>query len=124
MDEPAIDAIAAKVRIALESADLRQFEALLDPQVTWGPPGDSAPPCRNRQQVLSWYAKGREAGRRAQVRDLTTHGDKILVTMTVSSPDDAASDRWQVLTVAHGRVTDIRGYDNERAALAATGLTP
>jgi hypothetical protein len=44
------------------------------------------------------------------------------VTMTITSPDDVGSDRWQVLTVGNGRVTNIRGYDDEVAALAAVGL--
>jgi ketosteroid isomerase-like protein len=123
MSAPAVEAIAEKVRIALDSADLEHFSDLLDPDVTWGAPGDPSPPCQSRAQVLAWYSSGRAAGRRGHVRTVTTHDDKILVTMTVTSPDDAGSDRWQVLTVANGRVTDIRGYDDETAAMAATGLS-
>jgi SnoaL-like domain len=122
MSDPAVEAIAEKVRVALDAADLEQFADLLDPRVTWGAPGDTSPPCQTRQQVLAWYANGRAAGRRGQVRSVRTHEDKILVAMTVTSPDDAGSDRWQVLTVGNGRVTDIRGYDDEPAAFAAVGL--
>ena len=120
--KPAIDVIADRVRSALDAADLEQFADLLDPKVTWGAPGDPSPPCQSRAQVLAWYSKGREAGRRGQVRTVRTHGDKIVVAMTVTSPDDAGSDRWQVLTVANGRVADIRGYDGEAEALEAAGL--
>jgi len=112
--------LAARVRSALAAADPAQFAELLDPNVTWGAPDDPAPSCRNRRQVLAWYEQGRAAGRRAQVRDVTVHGDKLLVSMLVtSSATDAGDPRWQVLTVTDGRITDIRGYDDEAAALAA-----
>lgn len=122
MSSPPIDAIAEKVRVALDSADLEQFADLLDPKVTWGAPGDPSPSCQSRAQVLAWYTKGRDAGRRGRVQSVRTHKDKIVVTMTVTSPEDPGSDRWQVLTVSNGRVTDIRGYDERVAALDAAGL--
>ena len=122
MSASASEAIAEKVRIALDSADLEQFSDLLDPHVTWGAPDDPSPSCQNRSQVLKWYANGRAAGTRAQVREVTTNDDKVLVAMTVTSVGPEVSDRWQVLTVANGLVTDIRGYDDESDARAAAGL--
>ena len=114
------------MRAALDSADLEAFGDLLDPNVTWGAPGDPSPSCRNRRQVLDWYRQGRADGRRAQVLDVTSHRDKILLSMTVTSPrataDQARADRWQVLTIADGLIRDIRGYDLREDALAATGL--
>ncbi|HVV75745.1 MAG TPA: nuclear transport factor 2 family protein [Mycobacteriales bacterium] len=123
MSAQSIEMIAEKVRVALDSADLEQFADYLDPKVTWGAPGDSSPSCQNRNQVLTWYANGRAAGRRGQVRDIRTRGDKILVSLAVTSPEDGAADRWQVLTVANGLVTDIRGYEVEADAAAAAGLS-
>jgi ketosteroid isomerase-like protein len=123
MSRPGVESIAEKVRAALDSADLEQFADLLDPHVTWGAPGDPSPSCHNRSQVLAWYANGRAAGRRGHVRSVATYDDKILVTMTVTSPDDNGTERWQVLTVANGRVADIRGYDDEAAAFAAAGVS-
>ena len=122
MSTPSIDAIAQMVRIALDSADLEEFGDLLDPRVTWGAPGEPSPSCQSRAQVLAWYRKGHDAGRRGHVRSVRTHRDKIVVTMTLTSPEDSGSDRWQVLTVANGRITDIRGYDDEGEALDAAGL--
>jgi ketosteroid isomerase-like protein len=117
--------LAAQVRAALDSADPEAFGDLLDPNVTWGAPGDPSPPCRNRRQVLAWYQRGR-ADQRAHVHDVTCHRDRILVAMTVTSPgsavDQVDADRWQVLTVADGRISDIRGYDRRADALAAMGL--
>jgi hypothetical protein len=115
--------LAERVRTALETADLDTFAELLAPDVTWGAPGDVAPPCRNRNQVLDWYQKGRAAGVRALVVDITTYPSKLLVALALTSegppPADPIADRWQVLTVADGRVRDIRGYDNESAATTA-----
>jgi len=83
-------------------------------------------PCRNRRQVLAWYEQGKADGRRARVLDVTCHRDKILVVLTVTSRqpshDEVTHPRWQVLTVVEGRVTDIRGYDDEAAAASAAGL--
>lgn len=111
--------VADQVAAALDAADPAQFADLLHPDVTWGAPGDPSPSCRNRRQVLAWYERGRAAGRRGHVERVTTHGDKILVSMVVTA-DDATERRWQVLTVADGQITDIRGYDDEQAAVAAT----
>ncbi|HTW21465.1 MAG TPA: nuclear transport factor 2 family protein [Mycobacteriales bacterium] len=120
MDEEALAGLADKLRTALSGADLEQYAELLDPNVTWGEPGDPSPPCQNRQQVLAWYSRGRAEGRRATVNEVTTYDRKILVAMTVTSADDGQGfDRWQVLTVTGGRVSDIRGYDDEAAARAA-----
>lgn len=124
--------IGDQVRAALEAADLEAFRELLDPRVRWGAPGDPAPPCQTREQVLGWYRRGREAGTRAQVTEVVAAGDKVLVGMTVTfgpgTPQAGASDhqtaipRWQVLTVAAGRVVDIRGYDDRSAAAAQAGV--
>jgi ketosteroid isomerase-like protein len=118
--------IARRVREALTAADADAFADLLDPRVTWGAPGDPAPPCQNRDQVLAWYRQGQAEGRRAQVTDVAVHGDKILVSLTVTprkpTVHDVAAERWQVLTLTGGRVTDIRGYDDEPGARAAAGF--
>jgi ketosteroid isomerase-like protein len=117
--------IAEAVRTALDSADLDAFAQLLDPDTTWGAPGDPNPPCRNRRQVLDWYAKGRAKGRRARVVDVTSHNDRILVALKVTGPssaDPAEADRWQLLTIAEGKIRDIRGYDHRSAALVAAGI--
>lgn len=125
-DQEGTEGLASRVRSALDSADLEAFAELLDPNVHWGPPGDPSPPCQSRQQVLEWYRRGRADGRQARVLDVSTLADKICVQMKVTGgrtlDTRAESDRWQVLTVAGGRVIDIRGYDNQTDAKMATGL--
>jgi ketosteroid isomerase-like protein len=118
-----VEALAARIRGALECADLSQFGELLDPNVRWGAPDDPAPSCQSRNDVMAWYGRGRAAGRRARVVDLDVYGDKILVHLTVADPAPPGSpvveqDRWQVLTCARGRVVDIRGFETSDEAFA------
>jgi hypothetical protein len=109
--------IADQVRLALETADLDSFGALLSPDVHWGPPGSTRPPCRNREQVLAWYSKGRAKGRRASVSEVEIHGDALLVGLRLED----GQERWQVLRVGPDGIDDIRGYENRRSAASATG---
>ena|SRR5258708_7370900 len=118
--------VAERVRVALESGDLDAISELLDPNVRWGAPGDDAPSCQNRRQVLAWYRRGREAGVRARVTELTVYGNKILVGLKVSGNRTAGreggvADRWQVLTVSEGRIVDIRGFEERDEAAVRAG---
>jgi len=109
--------IADRVRRALETADLDEFAALLRPDVQWGPPGDPTPPCRNRSQVLRWYAKGQAEGRRASVVDVEVYGDALVVHVRL----EGGGVRWQVMRVGPNGVDDIRGYEDRESATAALG---
>jgi hypothetical protein len=122
-----VEALAGRVKAALESADVARIGELLGDGVRWGAPDDPAPPCQNRDQVLRWYERGREAGVRAEVFETVAHGDKILVGLRVHGSLDAAApgpehDRWQVLTVERDRVVDIRGFDDRDEAARRVGL--
>jgi len=117
--------LAGQVRQALEAADLAAYADLLDPAVRWGPPGDPAPPCQNRDQVLAWYRRGRDTGIRARVTETLVSGDRILVGLKVTDSQPAAAgetDRWQVLTVRDGRITSITGFDDRDEAAVHAGL--
>jgi hypothetical protein len=106
-------AIADRVRQALDTGDLDEFAALLSPDVQWGPPGSTTPPCRNRSQVLQWYAKGRAKGRRATVTEVEVHGSALLVGLRLED----AQGRWQVLQVGPDGVNDIRGFEDRSSAV-------
>ena len=121
--------IVGRVEAALNEADLEAIGDLLEPNVRWGAPDDPDQSCQNRGQVLAWYRRGREAGVRAHVTETTVYGDRILVGLKVSGRAgegdvDAEADRWQVLTVGGGGITEICGFDNrdDAAARAAVGL--
>jgi hypothetical protein len=104
--------IAARVRLGLDMADLDALGALLSPDVHWGAPGNANPPCRNREQVLSWYARGREQGRRATVTEVEVHGDALLVELRL----DDGQERWQVMRVGPDGINDIRGFEDRTSA--------
>ena len=90
----------------------------------WGPPGGPSPPCQNRDQVLAWYQRGRDAGTRARVTGTLVSGDRILAGLKVTgqAADAGEKDRWQVLTVRRGRITSITGFDDRDEAAACAGL--
>ena len=113
--------VAQQVRAALEAADLSAFGDLLDADVQWGAPGDPFPVCRNREQVLSWYRHGRDAGVRARVTEVSVHGDRVLVGLRATGGQAAGSggaERWQVLTVRGGRIAGITGFGERDQAVA------
>jgi len=112
-----------RLRDALESQDVAVLSALLAADVTWGAPGDPNPACDNRRQVLQWYKRGFDRGVRASVREVTSVRDSVLVGLVVTgNPDggDAAGpvERWQVLAISEGLVSDIRGFEDRPSALA------
>ena len=122
-DRQSMEALAAQVRVALAAADLSAFSHLLDPDVRWGAPDARQPSCRNRDQVLRWYERGRESGVRASVDEVVVLGDRLLVGLRVERPSEGispggAEPRWQVLTVRAGKVVDIVGFDDRTEALA------
>jgi hypothetical protein len=114
-----VEAVAARVKEALESNDLERFGELLSPDVHWGAPGAATPACQNRVEVLRWYAKGREAGRRvATVSHVEVQGNAVLVGFRL----EGEGERWQVLRVGPAGVYDIRGFEDR--AQGAAELSP
>jgi ketosteroid isomerase-like protein len=120
--------LAERVRGALESGDLDAIRDLLSPGARWGAPeGPPDSDCRNRDQILAWWGRARAAGARAVVTELTAGPGTLLVGLEVTRPpvareEDGTGERWQVLTVHGGQITDIRGYDNRAAAAEHAGL--
>jgi hypothetical protein len=126
MNPLTMDELADRVKAALETADLEAYRELLDPDATWGPP-DGSSPCRNREQVLEWYQRGRAAGGRATVIEVVAGTDKLLVGLRIAGTPPAAAhggeeERWQVLTVKGGKVADIRGFEERAEAAARAGV--
>ncbi len=121
-------ALAGRVRSALESGDLDGIRALLDPGARWGAAeGPSEADCRNRDQVIAWWASARAAGARAVVTEVTAGPGTLLVGLDVTGTHAAreaggTARRWQVLTVTGDRITDIRGFDDRTDAAARAGL--
>jgi SnoaL-like protein len=116
--------LAQLVRVALQSADLDAYRELLDPHVSWGPPDDEVSGCHNREEVLEWYQLARDSGVRADVVETAVKGDRILVGLSIhQAPDTIGGDalRWQILRVANGKVSDIRGFEERDEAVRRMG---
>jgi SnoaL-like domain len=118
-----MDKVAGLVRNALAAENVSAFAELLDPGVTWGAPGARNPSCKNRNQVLAWYQRGRDAGVRGSVYDVEVLGDRLLVSMSVRGTENArerggAALRFQVLTIRNGKVVKIVGFDDKTEALS------
>ncbi len=118
--------LADRVRRALETADLGAMRRLLAPDATWGPPDHPEWGCQNRDEVLAWFQHGRDGGGRARVIDVAAGPDTLLVGIEVTgfprAGQDGPVERWQVMTVRHGRVRDIRGFDNRADAATRAGI--
>ncbi len=100
---------------------------LLAPDVTWGP-AEGGDGCTSRRQVLRWWAKGQDAGGRATVTEVAEGEGCLLVGLSVTGIPRAeeaggAVERWQVLTVRDGLVTDVRGFDTRAEAAARARLS-
>lgn len=120
-------ALIERIRDALETADLDSVSELLDPDVHWGGPSRGSMDCVNKQQVIAWWQRGRASGRRANVTEILTHGDRVVIGLRVAeSPaatESETNDRWQVLTLRNGLVVDIRGVDDRALALEIAGVS-
>lgn len=108
--------VLVRLRAAVESTDLDGFAALLHPKARWGS-------CSNRNQALDWYRARHAAGVRLAVRDITIHGDVLVVDLTVHDPGGtpwpaSPESVCQVFRISDGMVAEIRGYANVAEALS------
>ena len=120
--------LAERVKAALESGDLTDIEDLLAPDARWGAPdGPATADCRNRAQIVAWWAAARTAGARAVVTEVTAGTGTLLVGLAVTGTPAAreaggTAERWQVLTVRDGRISDIRGFPSRPDAARRADL--
>lgn len=113
----------------MESGDLDAFLSLCADDVHWGAPGDTHGGCQNRAQVRSWYESAFGRGVRARVHEVIAGPSTLVVGLTVSgSPAEneqgGRTERWQVLTIRGGRISDICGFDDGAEATVWAGVTP
>jgi ketosteroid isomerase-like protein len=121
-------AVLDRIRAALDSGDVDNFASLLAPDVTWGAPGSTNPPCTSDRDDLKWYQRGFDRGVRGRVVEVSPFGDNVLVGMMVSGSSSAGNrsevERWQVLALSDGLVNDIRGFEHRGSAVATAERSP
>jgi hypothetical protein len=118
-----LEAFAARLSWALESADAEVLGSLLHPRVRWGGEEESPQTCHSRSDVLGWYARLHAAGVRARVDQVVVREGALVLGLAVSGPlagpDGPRPDRvFQVFRLAGGQVADIRGFPTRDEALA------
>jgi ketosteroid isomerase-like protein len=119
--------VAQRLKSALETSDLASFADLLSPDVRWGPPDSSPPPCTNKQQVLAWYRRGAAANASALVTEMMVIEDRVVVGLAIQGMKSRSSrgetvSRWQVFTLRDGLIVEIVGFDSRADAAARAGL--
>lgn len=124
-EEPA--ALAGRVRSAWSPAILMPSGICSIPVPAGAPEGPGDADCRNRDQVIAWWASARAVGARAVVTEVTAGPGTLLVGLEVTGTPAAREEggtarRWQVLTVSGGRIADIRGFGNRTEAAARAGV--
>ncbi|MGB8196365.1 MAG: nuclear transport factor 2 family protein [Acidimicrobiales bacterium] len=105
----------------MENVDLELMGELLAPNARWGAPEQAVPTCRSASEILAWYELARASGVRADITEIVVVGDNILVGLKIlaaAQTNAEVNTRWQVLRVDDGRVSEIRGYERRREALA------
>lgn len=120
---PSTDALAERLKVALESRDQALLARLLADGVRWGGDEDTSDTCHNRADVLRWYERLAAQGVRARVEEILHHGDAIMLGLLITWPDpveDRTVLRYQVYRVEDGLIVDIRGCPDRTEALAVT----
>jgi len=125
-DDPTSMDFVSKLNSLYGSSDLDALESLLDPHVRWGASDDPNQSCQNRQQVIAWWRRAKEAGVRAKVTEVMVKGENILVGLDISgrNGDGSVEPRWQVLTIKEERIIEITGFDSRDCALARLQTPP
>ncbi|MFD1077377.1 nuclear transport factor 2 family protein [Longispora fulva] len=118
--------VAAQLKTVFAGDDLDLMATLLAPDVRWGDDEDTDTTCHDRAAVLDFYRALHARGVTARVAETVTGPDVVVARLDIDWPGPEADERprneYQVFSLTGGLVTDIRGYPDRAAALAAAGL--
>lgn len=130
MSQPAgSSALAARLKVALESRDQDLLARLLAADVRWGGAEDTPDTCHSRADVLQWYGDLAARGVRARVEEVLPRRDAVIMGLRITRPGpapagDRTDTRYQVYRVRDGLIVDIRGYPDLADALSNTAADP
>jgi catechol 2,3-dioxygenase-like lactoylglutathione lyase family enzyme/ketosteroid isomerase-like protein len=120
-------AVAARLRAALQAGDLAAFGDMLDENVRWGGETDTPETCHTRAQVLERLTSQHAAGMQTHLIEVVPGPDAVLVALNVRRPVTGGFARertvYQVLKIRNQHVVDIRGYGSRGEAAAQAGIT-
>ena len=118
------EALASRLRTAFNARDIDVLRSLLAEDATWGedPEGESF--CHDRNDIIRHLKQLLDEGVQATIVETTTgpHGIAVRLNVDWPDPEDQRSELQtihQAYMVTDGVVTEIHGYDDQDAALAA-----
>ena len=118
-----MEAVAARIRTALNARDMSAFRQLIAEDATWGEGGpDDERTCHNRNDIVATYKRLLAEGVRGTVGEATIGPRGIACHVDVEWPDSVPqrpTSLYQVFFVRDGLITRIVGYDDRDRALAS-----
>jgi ketosteroid isomerase-like protein len=113
---------------ALSRGDLAPLENALAPNARWRAVQDGPWNCESRAAILDVMRHNLARGLSGRIEDVLPVADRVVVAFR---PDDHQPDGWPldngiryvVLTVAQGRITEMKGCANRKTALSYAGTS-
>ncbi|MFC1403252.1 MULTISPECIES: nuclear transport factor 2 family protein [Streptacidiphilus] len=121
-----VPAIAAELREALHTADIRQLRALFHPQVHWASTGPGDPARYGRAAALTWYQVRYDLGVRTQTQETLSLPAAIILALHITdptTPDTTPTLYYRVFHLRGGQITHIRDHTDRAHALEAATRT-
>jgi ketosteroid isomerase-like protein len=109
---------------SIARGDLGPLQAALAPDAQWRAVEDGPWNCRNRKMILATMGRNLANGLSGQIEEIIDdHDDRLIVAFQPDSHGDGAwpldnGIRYLVLTLADGRVTEMKGCADRQTALA------
>lgn len=118
------EALASRLRTALNTRDIDVLRSLLAEDATWGEDPDGESFCHDRNDIIRHVKQLLDQGVRPTIVETTTGPRGIAVRLHVDWPDPEdqrpeSQTVHQAYMVRDGVVTEIHGHDDQAAALAA-----
>jgi ketosteroid isomerase-like protein len=127
-DDIDTEAIAARLRAALDSGDLARLGPFLDENVRWDGTEETPETCHSRSDVLNRLAGRVASGVETEVIEVVPGVESVLVGLRVTHPASGGSRRersvHQLMALRDGLIVDIRGLPSREAAAVQAGIDP